>query len=334
MGSVRWGLIGATTIGREWVIDAIRQAGGEPVCVFSRDAARGAAYAKACGLPRSTTGLADLLDEVEAVYISTTNERHHDECVVAAAAGRHVLCEKPLATSFETARLMVQACRDAGVVMGTNHHLREAAAHVEMRRLITSGAIGRPLAAQITHGGALPTHLHGWRLRDVTAGAGAIFDLTVHDADLLRFVLGDEPERVMTMPQNVGLARDGVEDSAMSVLEFRSGLIAQLLDSFTLPYLQTAFTVHGSEGSLTATDCMVQRPGGTLRLRDRQGERQVPLDIENYYVRTVRAFQAAIAGKGRPTATGEDGLMSLAVALAARDSAASGRAEPVRRLDR
>lgn len=329
MAGLRWGLVGATTIAREWMIAAIRGAGGEIVSVFSRDAERGRRYAAEFGIPRSTTSLATLLGEVDAIYIATTNDRHREECLAAAAAGRHVLCEKPLATRYEDAAEMVAACRAAGVVLATNHHLRNAATHRAMRDIIKAGRIGRPLAARIAHGGALPSHLHGWRLHDPEAGAGVIFDLTVHDSDLLRFVLGDEPERVMTVAQNSGLAQAGVEDAAMTLITFRTGLIAQIHESFTTPFLRTGFEVHGSEGSVVATDCMAQRPGGQVVLRHKGGEETLPLEHEDYYQRGVRSFQAAVQGKGQPEATGEDGLISLSVALAARRSALSGQAEPV-----
>ena len=114
MSAIRWGLIGATTIGREWMVDAIREAGGVISAVMSRDAARGKAYAAEFGIPKSTTDLASLWRDVDAVYIATTNERHREECVAAAEAGKHVLCEKPLATTLDDARAMVEACKRAG----------------------------------------------------------------------------------------------------------------------------------------------------------------------------------------------------------------------------
>jgi 1,5-anhydro-D-fructose reductase (1,5-anhydro-D-mannitol-forming) len=329
MQTIRWGLVGATVIGREWMVDAIRQAGGTINAVMSRDAERGRRYAAEFGIPRATTSLDDLFADVDAVYIATTNERHRDECIAAAAAGKHVLCEKPLATRLEDARAMVEACRKAGVVMATNHHLRNAATHRASRDAIAAGRIGRPLAARVLHGGALPEHLHGWRLKDPQAGAGVILDLTVHDSDLLRFILGDEPESIATFAQNGGLAAPGIEDAATHILKFRSGLIAQIYETFTTRYVRTSVEVHGSEGSVVAMDCMAQAPGGTVVLRTAQGEEALPLAQENYYARGVRLFHEAIAGKGAPPATGEDGVISLAVALAALRSAESGCAEAI-----
>ncbi len=224
MASVRWGVIGATVIGREWMIAAICEAGGDIAAVMSTDAARGAAYAKEFGIPRSVTSLDDLFAaKLDAVYVATTNERHRAETLAAATVGVNVLCEKPLATSLPDARAMVDACDKAGVVLATNHHLRNSAVHRAIRDLVKAGRIGRPLSARVTHAGFLPEHLHGWRLTTPAAGAGAILDLTVHDADLLRFILGDEPEAIATLAQNGGLAAAGVEDAALSVIRFRSG---------------------------------------------------------------------------------------------------------------
>ena len=96
---VRWGLIGATTIAKEWMIDAIRAAGGEIAAVMSTDAgARQGLCAGENGIPAATTSLAELLaGDIDAVYIATTNEKHKAQTIAAAKAGKHVLCEKPLA---------------------------------------------------------------------------------------------------------------------------------------------------------------------------------------------------------------------------------------------
>ena len=213
--------------------------------------------------------------------------------------------------------------------MATNHHLRNSAVHRAIRDLIKAGRIGRPLSARVVHAGYLPKHLQGWRLNNPTAGAGAILDLTVHDADLLRFILDDEPESITTLSQNGGMAAEGIEDAAMSLIRFRSGLLAHLHDGFTTKYVETCVEVHGTDGSLVARDCMSQTPRGTLVLRTAGGEEPIALDHQNYYTRGVRAFHDAIAGKGAPPSTGEDGVVSLAVALAALESAHTGRVSAI-----
>lgn len=321
---LRWGLIGATTITREWMAGAIREAGGEIVGVLSSNPERGAAYAAELGIPRHTTDLGTLLASgIDAVYIATTNELHKEQTLAAARAGVHVLCEKPLALSLPDAREMVEACRAAGVAMGTNHHLRNAGTIRALRDAVAAGRVGRPLFVRVFHAVYLPKHLQGWRLGG--PGAGVVMDITVHDADTLRFVLGDEPVAVTSMTQAGGMAGEGVEDGVMSVVRFASGVVAQLHDAFTTPYARTGFEVHGTEGSLIGTDCMTQKPVGDVLLRTASGEQMLPVDRTNLYLTSLRAFQAAVAGEGRPSATGEDGVRSLAMALASLESARSGR---------
>ncbi len=324
----RWGLIGASTIAHEWVIGAIRATGGEIVSVMSTNAERGRAYAADHGIAKAVTRLEDLVGdpEIDAVYISTTNELHRDQAIAAARAGKHILCEKPLATSLEDARAMVKAAKNAGVVMATNHHLRNAASHRAMRDAIASGRIGTPLSARVFHAVYLPPHLQGWRLARPEAGGGVILDITVHDADTLRFVLGDDPVEAIAFSQEGGMAKAGLEDAVMGVLRFRSGVIAQFHDGFTTKYAETGLEVHGSEGSLIGRNVMSQRAVGTVTLRDADGERDLPLEHANLYETALAAFHAAIAGKGAPSATGEDGIWSLATGLAVVEAARSGAA--------
>src|SRR5713101_4474936 len=155
---LRWGVIGASTIASEHMIGAIRANGGEVVAMLSSNALRGRSYAETHGIPRSTTDLAALVEssDIDAVYISTTNELHRDQVFAAAAAGKHVMCEKPLALTLADARAMVAECKRQGIVMGTNHHLRNSATHRTMRDAIAAGRIGKPLFARVFHAVYLP----------------------------------------------------------------------------------------------------------------------------------------------------------------------------------
>ena len=325
---LRWGLIGASTIGREWMVPAIdAQPDSTVAAVGSSSPERARRYADELGIPMVYDSVADLLAEptIDAVYISTTNEWHEAQALAAVTAGKHVLCEKPLALSLDSAHRMVAAAAAAGVVLGTNHHLRNAATHRRMRELIQSGAIGRPLAARVFHAVYLPPHLQSWRIDRPDAGGGVILDITVHDADTLRFALGDEVTEVTAMTANQGMGRAGLEDAVMGVMRFRNGVIAQFHDAFTAPHASTGFEVHGTDGSLYGQDVMTQRPMGSVRLRREGSEEDVPVNHENLYERSVRCFNAAIRGEGEPAATGVDGVQSLAVALAVREAAETGQ---------
>jgi 1,5-anhydro-D-fructose reductase (1,5-anhydro-D-mannitol-forming) len=328
MSKLLWGVIGASTIGREWMVPAINaQPDSMVAAVASSNPERGHRYAQDLGIPKAYTSVADLLADpaINAVYISTTNEWHEPQALAAVDAGKHVLCEKPLALSIDSARTMVATAAAAGVVMGTNHHLRNAATHRKMREVIQSGAIGQPLAARVFHAVHLPPHLRSWRIGRPEAGGGVILDITVHDADTLRFALGDEVAEVTAMTASQGMGQAGLEDAVMGVMRFRDGVIAQFHDAFTAPHACTGFEVHGTEGSLYGRDVMTQRPTGTVTIRRGTSEEGIPVKHENLYERSVRCFNAAIRGEGEPAASGVDGVRSLAVALAVRESAETGR---------
>jgi 1,5-anhydro-D-fructose reductase (1,5-anhydro-D-mannitol-forming) len=329
--SLRWGLIGASTIAAQHMIGAIRANGGDVVAVMSASSERAKAFASKHDIRRSTTELAALVggDDIDAVYISTTNELHRDQALAAADAGKHVLCEKPLALTLADARAIVHACRARGVTLGTNHHLRNAATHRAMREAILAGRIGRPLFARVFHAVYLPPHLQGWRIDKPEAGGGVILDITVHDADTLRFVLDSEPVAVSAMTSRGGMAHEGLEDGVMGVVRFANGSLAQFHDAFTTRYATTGFEVHGDEGSLIGRDCMTQAPKGEVMLRTAKGEENLRLEHENLYARSVGLFSEAAAGHGSPAATGEDGVKSLAVALAASEAARTGRETPI-----
>jgi 1,5-anhydro-D-fructose reductase (1,5-anhydro-D-mannitol-forming) len=330
---LRWALIGASDIAKTRMIKAINsQPNSRVAAVFSSNADRAKAYAAENKIPKAYDNLKALLDDpqIDVVYISTTNDLHRDQALAAAAAGKHILCEKPLALSVDDARQMLKAAQAANVVLGTNHHLRNAVTHRTLRKLVKEGAIGKPLAARVFHAVYLPPRLQGWRLSRPEAGGGVILDITVHDTDTLRFVLHSEVEDVIARSATQGLANGGMEDAVMGVMYFRDGVLAQFHDAFTVRHAPTGLEIHGTEGSLFATNVMTQDPVGRVVLRRDGEETEIKLDpLEDLYVHSIRHFNQAVRTGTQPFATGADGLRSLAVALAALESSKSGRRTPV-----
>lgn len=314
-----WGLIGASTIARQYMVDAIRAQPEHFVqAVMSSKQERADQFASECGIPAAYNSVDALLADpkVHAVYISTTNDLHYEQVIAAAAAGKHVLCEKPLALKAEDAIAMLRACRDAGVVMATNHHLRNAATHRKMREIIEQGAIGKPLFARVFHAVYLPLHLQGWRLDKPQAGGGVILDITVHDIDTLRFTLGSELVEVVGMSQSESMAKDGLEDGVMAVLRFANGVLAQVHDAFTVKHAENGIEYHGESGSIIGRNVMTQQPVGEVILRNAEGEQFIAVEHESLYARGLADFTAAMQGRGKPAATAEDGVKSLVGALA------------------
>lgn len=324
--SVNWGLIGASTIASQHMIGAIRaQEGNAVTTVLSSDLSRGNAYAERHGIDRAVDDLDVLLGDpaIDAVYISTTNEKHFPQAMAAIAAGKHVLCEKPLAMTVKDAVDMVSAADAANVVFATNHHLRNAGAHLKIRELIEAGRVGDVQAVRVAHAVFLPPNLQGWRIDNPSAGGGVIPDIVVHDADTVRFHLREDPESVVAIERSESLGQ-GVEDSVMSVWQMPSGILVETHEGFTIRHAGTSFEVHGTDGSIFAHGVMTQQPVGRIFLRRDGTDEPVAFSDHNLYHRAMARFMAAVAGQGEPAATGVDGVKSLAVAIAVKDAAVSG----------
>lgn len=323
---LRWALIGASTIASEYMIQAIRAIpGGTVQCVVSSSPKWAAEYAAKHQIPASGTDLSAALADpnVDAVYISTTNEKHFPQAMAAIAAGKHVLCEKPLGMTLDEACEMVRAAERKGVVFATNHHLRCAGSHRAIRSLVEKGRIGRVLSMRVHHAVYLPPHLQGWRLNDPGAGGGVIPDITVHDADTVRFHLGEDPAEVVAQMTESGLGQ-GVEDSCMSVWSMPSGTQVFAHDSFTHHFAGSGLEIHGTEGSIFGRGIMTQKPVGEIELVTAKGRERIPYPNYDLYTQAMMDFDAAVAGKGRVAADGVDGIKSLAVALAVREAARTG----------
>ena len=328
---MNWALIGASTIASQYMIPAIRaQNSGRVTWVVSGSRDRAETYARDHEIACATSDLEEALSDpsIAAVYISSTNEKHQAQALAAIAAGKHVLCEKPLATSVDAAVEMVRAAEHTGVEFATNHHLRCAGSHQAIRSLVRDGAIGQVLSMRVLHAVHLPEHLRGWRLDNPGAGGGVILDLTVHNADVVRFILGEDPQDVVAQMGVSGLGQ-GVEDSAMSTWTMPSGTMVMSHESFTHPFAGSGIEVHGTEGSIFARGVLGQDPVGEIELVTASGREPVPFEPHNLYGESVRRFHEAVAGNGAPAATGRDGVKSLQVALAVRASARSGERQTV-----
>ncbi|GAB1362558.1 1,5-anhydro-D-fructose reductase [Rhodobacter sp.] len=328
---MRWILVGASTIAAQHMIAAFRGNGDTVSWVVSTSPARAADYAAEHGIPSHGADLQAALTDpaTDAVYISSTNEKHRAQALAAIAAGKHVLCEKPLAMTAEEASEMVRAADAAGVTFATNHHLRCSGSHQAVRQLIDDGRIGRVLSLRIFHAVHLPPNLQGWRITDPAAGGGVIPDITVHNADVARFLLAEDPATVVAQMAASGMGQ-GVEDSAMSVWAMPSGAMVFSHESFTHPFAGSGLEVHGTEGSIFARGVMTQLPVGEIDLVTAKGRETVPYAAHNLYSHGVRAFSEAAAGRGRPAADGWDGVASLAVALAVREAARTGQRQDVK----
>ncbi|MBU6496628.1 MAG: Gfo/Idh/MocA family oxidoreductase, partial [Acidobacteria bacterium] len=284
-------------------------------------------YARQHGLPRVTTDLEELLSwPVDAVYISTTNEQHAHQAIASARAGKHVLAEKPMALSVGDATAMITAARDHSVILATNHHLRAAGTHEKIRDVVHQGELGEIYHAHVAHAVGLAERLQGWRVTGERPGSGVVWDLLVHNVDTLRADLVSEPVDVTALTSTTSLSRPGVVDLSLCTFAFDNGALVSTSESFAVPFGRTSLEIHGSKGSLLASDVMTPDPVGDIVLTTSAGRRELDVpDRENLYVKTLRRFAEAVEGRGAPYSTGEDGRIAVACAVAALTSATERR---------
>jgi predicted dehydrogenase len=267
---------------------------------------------------------------LDAVSVCTPNAAHHAATLAAAAAGVHVLCEKPVSLSLAEADEMIDACQRAGVLLAIDHHLRANPSVERARAMIADGAIGRVTFVRLRQahdwGGATEVPA-GFRTRAL-AGGGTLLDNGCHLFDLARHLAGPVSE-VFARTATLGFDIE-VEDTAAVSLRFASGALGQIETSWTTTGWDQAFSVNGTRGSLEYTE-RLGRP--VLRYVHREpgdDDWEAPRVIQwehdgaGDHRRSVAAFVAAVRGERPVACSGEDGRAAVRLALASYESAAAG----------
>jgi predicted dehydrogenase len=315
------GLVGAGGMGgvhlAAWV------ALGARVRVFSDD---GRAPARAAGYAAHGVTAVDSLDELLAgsavVDVCTPTYTHKAIGLAAVAAGRHVVCEKPLALTVADAAELVAAARDAGVQLFPAHVVRFFPEYQAMARAVAAGAVGTPAVLRFTRTGASPAW-SSW-FTDPALSGGILVDQMIHDFDFARLLAG---EVVRVYAQH----RDGAGNVAAgtAVLTHAGGAVSHVHGVWGLPGspFRTSYRIAGPDGVLQhdsgqteAFRIVVQRaaPAG-------EGIPNTSL-TESPYLTELREFAAALTGGPPPRVSAEDGLAAVRIAVAAQESAATGRA--------
>jgi 1,5-anhydro-D-fructose reductase (1,5-anhydro-D-mannitol-forming) len=330
----RWALVGASDIAATRIIPAIRTHGGRLGVVQSGSEDWATEYAHRHDINEWTTSVEEAVsrNDVDAVYVSSYNERHHDQVIAAARAGKHVLAEKPLALSVDEAKAMVDACEAAGVVMATNHHLPSSPVHMAMKEIVASGEIGTIRAIHVSHAVGLPDHLRGWRVDD-PVGGGVVLDVFIHDMAAVAAIIGGQAQTVRAA------ARTGPDvplapDSVMTVVEWSGDVIVQTHDAYDNYDLPTSLDILGDQGAISSVNSMTGDPVGEVTIH--HGSIASPTlipDRTDLYLSTIRAFDKAIHTGVEPRVTGLDGVRSLAAAVAAVESLRTGCRTQVEQID-
>src|SRR5262245_11885134 len=309
----------------------------ELVAVYSRDQGRAETFAQKHGAKAAYSDLLALLRDtrVEAVFIASPNALHASQTLTAARAGKHVLVEKPMATTLEDAAAMVRACRDAGVKLGVGYHLRQHPGHRETQRLIGQGALGLVALAQGQWGfgvrgqGAPPPRSglrQWWDNPELIGGASTMMGTGVHVIDLLRFVLGQEVTEVAALTDGQ-TAQQPLEQLVTMALRFDQGTLGTMCCGRRLPDSRNDLTVYGNLGRITARAALWEMRQGALEVVSEtvHNSEVYPLQPLANFIDELVDFHTAIRDNREPAATGLDGLRVVQVTLAMIESATYGR---------
>jgi len=267
--------------------------------------------------------------QVDAVFIATPNACHLQDVLVAAACGKPILCEKPMAINAEQCRQMVEAARKAKVLLGIAQVFRFEDSLAWFREKLAAGAIGEAVFARSEFSfRADGSHPRTWINDPVVAGGGPIADVGVHCVDALRFVLQDEVLRVSA--RQIAGKPGNVEAGAALLLEFSRETLATVMVSFRADY-RTPLELVGESGVLRADNALtVDRPVRLELYRSGAVVESRTVSNEIAYARQVDAFAAAAEGKAEFPIPGEEGWHNQQILDAAYRSIKSGRAEDLK----
>jgi predicted dehydrogenase len=320
-----WGILGCGDITDKRGAPAINaQENSRLVSFQSRTAALAEQFARRHGASRWTTDRAALLadPEVTAVYVATEHHRHPEDVLAAAEAGKHVLCEKPMANSTAECRRMIEACRANGVALQVAYYRRYYPKMIRMRELLQSGAVGEPVTGHIHLAGRLSGESitpRNWRLDAGRSGGGALVDTGSHRLDLLCWLLG-EPDRVAAFAECRELPIEAPDMESL-LIRMAGGAHVTTQHGFRTRS-NDVFEIWGTSGMLSATP--VDGPALRLRADDREEQWELPKHA-NVHFPLFDDFSRRVACGEPPRYTGDDGLQASRIIEAAYESARHGR---------
>lgn len=353
-GKLHWGLIGCGWAAKDFVAPALTaSSNGDLVSLLDPDPEALAMFRTvAPNAEPFTDAGAFFASDIDAAYVATPNHLHRPLVEAAAAAGKHVLCEKPMALSVEDAEAMVEACAKAGVVYATAFDQRFQARHRKLRELIEEGALGTVCSARIQYACWLPPDWapddyprehDNWRVDPLRAGSGALFDLAPHGLDLLQYLLDDEVSEVRALGQRRVFGYP-VEDGAALLVRFSEGALAVHQVAYNMPDTlpRRTLEIQGTEATAISLNTMGQTPGGTLEIigaadGGRSTVEVAPKEDRSPFLLQIEAFaESLLAGEPFPFPPERDlatmrvlvdalGQISVDTASASSPAATSGR---------
>ena len=288
---VKWIVVGIGDIARKRVIPAIlAEPESELYGLVTRDARKAEAYPGAHAWSALDNALRD--GAFDAIYIAAPVALHAPCTLAALRAGKHVLCEKPMAMNYAEAQAMAAAASEAGRLLGVAYYRRLYPKLLRLRELLRDGAIGQPVLAEANCHGSLPPPERAWLLDPAIAGGGPLYDTACHRIDVFNFLFG-APVKVAALLSNT-VHHLPVEDSATVLIDYVNGTRGVVDVRWNSNVDRDHFRVTGTEGEIDLSPLNGQQ----LRMRTLRGERSEELPPHaNLHYPIVSNFVSAISGR-------------------------------------
>jgi len=274
--------------------------------------------------------------QIDAVIVDACTATHAEITIAAAEAGKHILVDKPFATSLDDADKMIKAAEKADVKLGTSYNFRYRAPYVRAKEIIDEGMIGKPCHGMFITTANLPedwpgTGKPGWFADPSKAGGGGFADHAAHTTDVMRWLFKNDAKQVSAEMANLVYRDIGNEDYGVATIRLKNDAICIVESSWTnIPGSGFGETVsiHGEEGDLCVRSPYILVFGKTRPFRDRvciTYDEPFNYVLRETHTKLVKEFVSCIIEDKKPPISGEDGRASLEILLAAYKSAKSRR---------
>ena len=306
---IRFGILGAARIAPDALIKAAQNVpDAEVTAMAARDSKRAREFADTHGIPRVLATYDDLVNdpELDVIYNPLPNSLHCQWTIAALRAGKHVLCEKPLASNASEAEQMAAAANETGKILGEAFHYRYHPLADRIRALMTDGTLGRLVHVE----GQFSVPIPETNIRfDWSLAGGATMDLGCYPLHMIRYFSGLTPRvvsaRAETGPKNI--------DIAMEVdLELAGGVTAKMSCAMKKDSVISAtFTARGDRGELRVINPIAPHRGHQLTVTTGAGEKHETVPGDTTFTHQLRAFVKAVRGEAKFPTDGAEGVINM-----------------------
>jgi predicted dehydrogenase len=308
---LRFGILGAARIAPDALIKAAQNVpDAEVVAVAARDPKRAREFAAANGVPRVLATYQDLVNDpkLDVIYNPLPNSLHCEWTIAALRAGKHVLCEKPLASNALEAERMAKAADESGKILGEAFHYRYHPLADRIRALMTDGTLGRLIHVE----GRFTVPIPETNIRfDWSLAGGATMDLGCYPLHMIRYFSGMTPRVIRaaaeTGPTNIDIAMD-VD------LELAAGVSAKMICAMKKDStIMASFSARGERGDLRVINPIAPQRGHQLTLKTASGEKTETVPGDTTFTHQLRAFVKAVRGEAKFPTDGVEGIINMRV---------------------